>query len=118
MVLSASLAANNHYILDENVLELVLEKEATKQAAKVAPTKKAIHRIKASCQKNALQKFVFCPNGLTVPEMRVLVTAATNVSDSPVKKRKNELQEQLYSEPRYNRIQQLAANFWLTMNND
>jgi len=33
-VLSTSLAANNHYTLDENVLELVLQKEATEQAAK------------------------------------------------------------------------------------
>jgi len=119
-VSSASLAANNHYTLDENVLDLVLQKEATEQAAKAATEqrKQSAEFKRAESLKNALQKFVFCPNGLTVPEMRVLVTAATNTSDSPVKKKKNELQEQLYREPRHNRIQQLATDFRLTLSND
>jgi hypothetical protein len=119
-VLSASLAANNHYTLDENVLDLVLQKEATEQAAKAATEqrKQSAEFKWAESLKNALQKFLFCPNGLTVPEMRVLVTAATNASDSPVKKKKNELQEQLYHEPRHKQIQQLATDFRLTLSND
>ncbi len=50
--------------------------------------------------------------------MKLLVTAATNASDSPPKKKKDELKEQLYRQPRYNRVQQLAADFRLTMSSD
>jgi hypothetical protein len=48
--------------------------------------------------------------------MRVLVTCC-NKCLSPVKKKKNELQEQLYREPRHNQIQQLATDFRLTLSN-
>jgi len=113
---SASLAANNHYTLDENVRDLVLEKEAAELAAKaVIQQKKNSAEVKRSeTLKNALRKFVACPNGLTVPDMKVLVAAATKSSDSPVKKKKEELREQLYREPRFSRVQQLANDMQLT----
>ncbi len=47
--------------------------------------------------------------------MRALVIASSNASDSPVKKKKNEIQEQLYREPRYARVQALAKDFQLTL---
>jgi hypothetical protein len=68
-VSSAQLAASNHYMLDENG--------------------------KAEHLRTALHEFTACPNGLTVPDLKALVTAATNSTDSPVKKRKEELQQQL-----------------------
>ena len=113
---SASLAANNHYTLDENVHDLVLEKEAAELAAKaVIQQKKNSAEVKrAETLKSALRKFVACPNGLTVPDMKVLVAAATKSSDSPVKKKKEELREQLYREPRFSRVQQLANDMQLT----
>jgi hypothetical protein len=119
-VSSASLAAHNHYTLDENVMELVLQKEAAEQAAKAAAQqrKQSTEAKRAESLNKAVEKFVLCPNGLTVPEMKLLVTAATNASDSPPKKKKDELKEQLYRQPRYNRVQQLAADFRLTMSSD
>jgi hypothetical protein len=44
---------------------------------------------------SALWKFDQCLNGLTVPELKSLVMAATAFSDLPVKKKKEELQQQL-----------------------
>jgi hypothetical protein len=43
------------------------------------------------------------------------VTAATTSSDSPVKKKKDELQQQLYREPRYSRVKHLAQDFRRTL---
>ena len=48
--------------------------------------KKALEEKKTEALQQALKKFTLCPNGLTVPEMKALVTAATTTSDSPVKK--------------------------------
>jgi hypothetical protein len=42
---------------------------------------------------NALQKFTTSPNGLTVPDLKALVTATTNGSEKDV------LQQLLYCEP-------------------
>ena len=49
-----------------------------------------------------------------VPEMKALVTAASKSSDSPVKKKKQELQQQLFREPRYGRVKALANELELT----
>jgi hypothetical protein len=38
----------------------------------------------------ALQKFTLCPNGLTVHDLKILVSAATCEPDSPIRKKKNE----------------------------
>jgi hypothetical protein len=51
---------------------------------------------------------VFCPSGLTVPDMKALVGAATLPSDSPIKKKKDDLRQQLFGEPQYSRVQELA----------
>ncbi len=83
------------------VLEMVInkrnEEEATKKAIK--ERKKAADLKQAETLKKALEKFALCPNGLTVPDLKVLITAATNTTDSPVKTRKADLQAQLYREP-------------------
>jgi hypothetical protein len=119
-VSSAVLAANNHYSLDENVLDIVLQKEAADDAARKAieERKKAAELKRSETLKKALEKFALCPNGLTVPDLKVLVVAATNASESPVKNKKAELQEQLYREPRYSRIQAMSNNLRLTLNNE
>jgi hypothetical protein len=46
--------------------------------------------------------------------MKALVTAASKTSDLPVRKKKQELQEQLYREPRYGRVKELAKDLELT----
>ncbi len=53
-----------------------------------------------------------------VPNLKVLALAATNTSESPVKNRKVELQEQLYCEPWNSRIQAMSNNLGLTLNNE
>jgi hypothetical protein len=115
-VSSATLAANNHYVLDENVRDLVYAKHQAEQAAQAAvdERRRAAEEKKTQSLKNALQKFAVCPNGLTVPEMKALVAAATTATDSPVKSRKAELQAQLYREPRYGRVQAMANDLRLT----
>jgi hypothetical protein len=79
--------------------------------------KKALEEKKTEALWQALKKFTLCPNGLTVPEMKALVMAASKTSDSPVKKKKQELQEQLYREPRYGRVKELAKDLELTSAN-
>ncbi len=113
------LAACNHYVLDENVRDLVYERNAAQEAAQMAVKhrKKALEEKKTEALQQALKKFTLCPNGLTLPEMKALVTAATKTSDLPVKKKKQELQEQLYCEPRYRRVKQLAKDLELTSAN-
>ncbi len=98
---------------------MVLDKHAAEEAALVAAQarKEAAEAKRAEVLKNALQKFVFFPNSLTFPDMRALVIASSNASDSPVKKKKDEIQEQLYREPRYARVQALANDFRLTLTN-
>ena len=115
-VSSATLAANNHYVLDENVRDLVYAKHQAEQAAQatVDERRRAAEEKKTQSLKNTLQKFAVCPNGLTVPEMKALVAAATTATDSPVKSRKAELQAQLYREPRYGRVQAMANDLRLT----
>ncbi len=100
-VSSASLAANNHYTLDETVLDMVLDKYDADEAARIAvqQRKDAAESKRAQTLKNAVQKFSFCPNSLTVPDIKALVVAVTKASDSPVKKKKDELQQQLFHEP-------------------
>ncbi len=109
-VSSAQLAAHNHYTLDENVRDMVLERNAAIEAVQVAveQRKHAAELKKTEALQNALQKFTTCPNRLTVPDLKALVTATTNASDSPVKKKKDELQQQLYREPRYSRVKLIA----------
>ncbi len=46
--------------------------------------------------------------------MKALVTAASKSSNSPTKKKKQELQEQLYCEPRYRRVKALANDLETT----
>ncbi len=55
------------------------------------------------------------PNGLTVPDIKALVAAVSKPSDSPVKKKKEELLHQLYREPRYGRVKELAEDLQLTL---
>jgi hypothetical protein len=76
-VTSANLAATNRYMLDEKVRDLVLQKEAAEETAVAAAQAKkdATDPKQNNTLKNALQKFVFCPNGLTVPDMKALAGA-------------------------------------------
>jgi len=113
----SQLAAINHYVLDENVLDVVNAKHAAQEAAQLVADqrKRAIEEKKSESLRQALQKFMLCPNGLTVPEMKALVTAASKPSDSPIKKKKQELQEQLNREPRLGRVQQLAREYEHTL---
>jgi septal ring factor EnvC (AmiA/AmiB activator) len=115
-VSSATLAANNHYVLDENICDLVYAKHQAEEAAQAAASerRRAAEEKKTENLNKALEKFKICPNGLTVPEMKALVVAATNTTDSPVKSRKADLQAQLYHEPRYGRVQAMANNLTLT----
>jgi hypothetical protein len=46
--------------------------------------------------KKALEKFALHPNGHTVPDLKVLVTAVSNFSDFLMKLKKAELQVQAY----------------------
>ena len=98
---------------------MVLDKHAAEEAALVAAQarKEAAEAKRAEVLKNALQKFVFCPNSLTAPNMRALVIASSNASDLPAKKKKDKIQEQPYREPRYARVQALANDFRLTLTN-
>ncbi len=118
-VSSSQLAACNHYVLDDNVRDLVFETNVAQEAAQMAVElrKKALEEKKTEALWQALKKFTLCPNGLTVPEMKALVMAASKTSDSPVKKKKQELQEQLYREPRYGRVKELAKDLELTSAN-
>ncbi len=50
-----------------------------------------------------------------VPDLKLLVVTATNASESPVKSKKVDLQEQLYREPRYSRVQAMANDFRHTL---
>ena len=119
-VSSAQLASHNHYTLDETVRDMVFERNAAIEATQVATEqrKQAAELKKTEALQSALRKFDLCPNGLTVPELKSLVTAATTSSDSPVKKKKDELQQQLYREPRYSRVKQLAVDVRCTLDND
>ncbi len=100
-VSSATLAANNHYVLDENIRDLVLAKHQAEQAAQAAvdEMRRLAQEKKTQSLQNALAKFTTCPNGLMGPEIKALVLAATTTTDSPVKSKKAELQVQLYREP-------------------
>ncbi len=88
-VLSAQLASNNHYTLNETVRDMVFERNAAIVATQVAAEqrKQAAESKKTEALNAALKKFDLCPNGLTVPELKALVTAGTTSSDLPVKGR-------------------------------
>ncbi len=100
-VSSAQLASRNHYVLDENVQDLVFARNAAIEAAQAATEqrKRSAELKKAETLNKALEKFIASPNGLTVPDIKALVAAVSKSSDSPVKKKKEELLEQLYCEP-------------------
>ena len=119
-VSSATLAANNHYTLDETILELVVQKHEQEEAAQkaVEMRKKAAEQKKEEFLKKALGKFYDAPSTLTVPDLKALVTAATQSTDSPVKSKKVELQQQLYREPRLGRVQAMSNNLQLTLTNE
>jgi hypothetical protein len=95
--------AHNHYILDDTVLELVVKKtkneqeEAAQKAAEM--WKKAAENKRDECLTKALGKFSESPSTLTVPDLKALVAAAMESTDSPVKSKKADLQQQLYREP-------------------
>jgi hypothetical protein len=114
------LASNNHYTLDETVLDMVFQRNAALAATQVAAEqqKKAADAKKTEGLQAALRKFDSCPNGLTAPKLRALVMAGSKSSDSPVKKKKQELQEQLYREPRYSRVKLLAEEVRRTLTFD
>jgi cytochrome c peroxidase len=80
--------------------------------------KKAAEQKREEFLKKALGKFSDSPNTLTVPDLKALVTAATQSTGSPVKSKKAELQQQLYREPRLSRVQAMSNNLQLTLNNE
>jgi hypothetical protein len=96
--LSARLAASNHYVLDDNVLNCLLEIEQSAEAAKTKSKKKQ-HDLEKKYNEFlqlALKKIVVAPNMLTVAKVKVLVTAAQDKTDSSVQQKKGELMRQLY----------------------
>jgi len=117
-VSSAQLASYNHYTLDDTVRDMVFERNAAAEAAQMATEqrKQALESKKQEFLNNSLKKFSDCPNGLTVPDLKAIVTATTKASDSPVKKKKEELQQQLFREPRYSRAKLLAEELRRTSN--
>lgn len=118
-VSSATLAENNHYILDENICSLVYAKHQAEAAAPAAASeRRRAAEEKMENLKKALKKFKICPNGLTVLEMKELVVAVTNATDSPVKSRKADLQAQLYREPWYGRVQTMANDLTVNSKSD
>jgi hypothetical protein len=102
--------------LDENVHDLVFAKHQAEQVVQAAvdERRRIAQEKKMQSLQNALAKFTACPNGLTVPEMKALVLAATTSTDSPVKSKKAELQVQLYREPKYGKVQALTNDFRIT----
>ncbi len=83
------------------MLDMVVMKHNEEEAAKksIKERKMAAKMKCAEKLKKALEKFALCSSGLTVPDLKVLVAAVSNSSDSPLKTRKAELQAQLYCEP-------------------
>ncbi len=73
------------------------EKEVAKKA--IEERKKPAKMKCNEMLKKASEKITLHPNGLTVPDLKVLVTAVSNSSDLLVKTKKAELQVQLYHEP-------------------
>jgi hypothetical protein len=67
---SATLAASNHYTLDDNVLQLFMDKQLAEDDTQkaVGMRKRVAEAKRAEALKNALTKFSACPNGLTAPE--------------------------------------------------
>jgi len=117
-VSSTQLASHNHFTLDETVRDMVFERNAAAEAAHMATEqrKRAADLKKTEFLNNSLKKFSECPNGLTVPDLKAIITATTKASDSPVKKKKEELQQQLFCEPRYSRAKLLAEELRRTSN--
>jgi transcription initiation factor IIF auxiliary subunit len=114
---SAKLASNNHYVLDENVLAQIEEKNLLEETAKMAAQDKQQETQEKRDQKvsQALQKYMQSSVSLTVPELRCLAVALTNQGDSPARKKKEELTEQLQREPRKSRLQGLIRQRQLTL---
>ncbi len=110
---TTTLAANNHYTLDATVLEMVVEKHLEEEAAqKAIQDRKNVVELKcAELLKKAVEKISVCPNGLSIPDLKLLVVAAIKASELPVKSKKSDLQEQLYHEPQYSRVQAIANVF-------
>jgi hypothetical protein len=97
-----------------------IHKEVTDDVAmKAIEERKKAAELKCSEKLNkALKTFALCPNGLMVPDSNVLVVAAMKASELPVKNKKADLQEQLYCEPLYSRVQAMSNDLWLTLNNE
>ncbi len=92
---------------------MVFERNAAIETVQVTveQRKHAAELKKPETLQNVLQKFTTCHKGLTVPDLKALITVTANASDSPVKKKKDELQQQLYCEQRYSRVKLLAYDF-------
>ena len=112
-VSSARLAANNHYVLDENVLECLEEIEKTAESAKAKSKQKQreLENKRRQALESSLKKLQFTPNTLTVPDMKALVTAVQGPDDSPVQQKKAGLTRQLYCEARYAKLQRMLDEF-------
>jgi hypothetical protein len=84
-------------VIDENIQDRVFERNADQEVAQMAveQQKKALKNKKVEALQQALNKFTLCPNGLTVQEMKALVPTTSKTSNSPVKRKKQELYEQL-----------------------
>ena len=91
---------------------MVFEQNAAAEAAHMATEqrKRAAESKKTEFLSNSLKKFSDCPNG------KAIVTATTKASDSHVKRKKEDLQQQLFREPRYSRAKLLAEELRRTLN--
>jgi hypothetical protein len=99
------------------VLEQIEEKNLQEEAAKMVAQDKQRTTQEKRDQKvsQALQKYIQCSASLTVPELHCLAVALTNQGDSPVRKKKEELTEQLHHEPQKSRLQGLIRQHQLTL---
>jgi len=119
-VSSARLAANNHYVLDENILECLeeIEKNAESAKAKSKQKQRELENKRRQALESSLKKLQFTPHTLTVPDMKALVTAVQGPDDSPVQQKRAGLTRQLYCEARYTKLQRMLDAFRPSMHTE
>lgn len=109
---SAQLASNNHYTLDKMVLDRVQEKHDRAEEEKKVAEQKRHDKQRAADEKfyKTAQKFV---DGrlLTVNDMKCLILRVKNNSDSPVKSKKADVEQQFYN--RKQRIEDIVSTLRL-----
>ncbi len=70
--------ANNHYLLDENILQRIVENHNAAEQSKAKSKEKhlATEKKRNENLNTALWKFMYAPNTMTVLDIKALVTAS------------------------------------------